>query len=167
MANRRVSRIVSRTFFTRERTFCFNNTSRSERAVEKKDGSLRRSASPGVLDETKKRRGRRRRKRRDEELEKRNYSPSLHASRAVTWLTVYRAPQVACRDGDCIRTRRAILYRTNAGANCSESGRRIFQKLFHKNKDISRSCRPILLRSCLIQEKCIWLRMVQRRGPGK
>ena len=31
------------------------------------------------------------RKRRDD-------SPSLHASRAVTWLTVYRAPQVACRD---------------------------------------------------------------------
>ena len=42
-------------------------------------------------------------------------SPSLHATRAVIRLTVGRALQVACTDGDCIRTRRAILYSTSAG----------------------------------------------------
>ena len=63
-------------FFTRASALfvstTHNNTFtlRSERAVEKKDGSLRRSASPGVLDETKKRRGRRRRRRRDEECQR-------------------------------------------------------------------------------------------------
>ena len=37
--------------------------------------------------------------------------------------------------------------RTTSGANCGKSDRRIFEKYFHKNGDISSSCRQILLRS--------------------
>ena len=74
---------------------------------------------------------------------------------------------MVCRDGDCIRTRRAILYSTNTGANRGENARIIFRKLFYKNEDISRSCLRISLRSFQNGDKCIPLRMVQARGPGK
>ena len=74
---------------------------------------------------------------------------------------------MACRDGDCTRTRRAILYSTSTGANRSKNARSKIRKLFHKNDDISRSCRRILLRSFQNGDKCIPLRMVQARGPGK
>ena len=55
--------------------------------------------------------------------------------------------QIACRDD------KAILYSTSSGANCSEYAWRIFQKIFHKNEHISRSCLRISLRSCQVQEK--------------
>ena len=74
---------------------------------------------------------------------------------------------MACRDGDCTRTRRAIFYSTSTGANRGENARSKIRKLFHKNEDISRSCGQILLRSFQNGDKCIPLRMVQARGPGK
>ena len=39
------------------------------------------------------------------------------------------------------------LSRTYSEPNCAESGRRFFEKYFHKNGDISRSSRQISLRS--------------------
>ena len=52
-------------------------------------------------------------------------------------------------------------------ANRGENARRNSRKLFHKNENISRSCGQILLRSFQNGDKCIPLRMVQARGPGK
>ena len=53
--------------------------------------------------------------------------------------SLLHATSLACRDGDCTRSRRAILYSTHTGANFGENARIIFRKLFHKNEDISRS----------------------------
>ena len=57
--------------------------------------------------------------------------------------------QIACRDD------KAIFYSTSTGANCSEYAWRIFQNLFHKNEDISRSCLRISLRSFQFQFFCM------------
>ena len=52
-------------------------------------------------------------------------------------------------------------------ANCSESDRRIFEKVSDKNDDISGSNRQNELRSFQNEDKCIRLRMVSARGLGK
>ena len=74
---------------------------------------------------------------------------------------------MACRDGDCVRTRRAILYSTNSDANRNENARIIFRKLLHKNEDISRSCLRISPRSFQNGDNRIPLRILQARSPGK
>ena len=57
--------------------------------------------------------------------------------------------------------------RTTSGANCGKSDRRIFEKYFHKNGDISSSCRQILLRSFQSGAFCMQIQILKTRGLGK
>ena len=50
------------------------------------------------------------------------------------------------------------LSSISTGANFGENARIIFQKLFHKNEDIPRSCGQILLRSFQNEDNSITLR---------
>ena len=59
------------------------------------------------------------------------------------------------------------LSRTYSEPNCGVSDRRIFEKYFHKNDDISRSSRQISLRSFQSEVFCMRILMVQARGLGK
>ena len=57
--------------------------------------------------------------------------------------------------------------RTTSGANCGKSDRRIFEKYFHKNGDISSSCRQILLRRFQSGAFCMQIQILKTRGLGK